>query len=75
MYVTLKELADYLDLPYVYIEQQVNKGNIKAMNDGNQLLVNQEHFAWHKEQIEKKKKQLLTDEEPLPEDWDAKDED
>lgn len=75
MFITLEELAEYLELPVKYLEQQVKKGNIKVVEDGKQLLVNQENFSWHKEQIEKKRKQLLTEEEPLPEDWDAKDED
>jgi hypothetical protein len=31
---------------------------------------------WHKEQLDLKRKQLAQEaEEPLPEDWDAKDED
>lgn len=76
MYVTILELADYLGLPSEYIEQQIQLGHVKAIFDGEQFLVNKEQFAWHKEQIDKKRRQLAAEEEePIPEDWDAKDED
>ncbi|TWI53303.1 excisionase family DNA-binding protein [Halalkalibacter nanhaiisediminis] len=76
MYVTILELADYLGLPSEYIEQQIQLGHVKAVFDGGQFLVNIEQFAWHKEQIDKKRRQLAAEEEdPIPEDWDAKDED
>ncbi|MFA9457214.1 excisionase family DNA-binding protein [Halalkalibacter sp. AB-rgal2] len=75
MFVTLKELAKYLDLPVAYLEQQIQEGNVKALFDGENWLVNQDYFERHKEQLEQLKKQLLTELESLPDDWDAKDED
>lgn len=76
MYVTVTELADYLGLPSEYIEQQIQLGHVKAVFDGRHFLLNKEQFVWHKEQIDKKRRQhALEQEEPLPEDWDAKDED
>ncbi|GAE31250.1 excisionase family DNA-binding protein [Halalkalibacter hemicellulosilyticus] len=75
MFVTLKELANYLDLPVAYLEQQIQEGNVKAHFDGENWLVNQDYFQRHKEQLDQLKKQLLTEHESLPDDWDAKDED
>lgn len=75
MYITLKKLADFLELPEAYLEQQVHEGNIKALFDGQHWLVNQDYFQRHKEQLDQLKKQLIAESESLPEDWDAKDED
>ena len=75
MYVTILELAEYLGLPVEYIDQQIRQGHIKAVFDGEQFLVNKEQFVWHKEQLDKKRREHAVEEEPLPEDWDAKDED
>ncbi|MFC0557672.1 hypothetical protein [Halalkalibacter alkalisediminis] len=76
MYVTVKELAKYLDLSEDYILQQIRLGHVKTIFDGENHLLNQEQFLWHKEQLDIKRKQLtLEAEEPIPEDWDAKDED
>ncbi|GAE35462.1 excisionase family DNA-binding protein [Halalkalibacter akibai] len=76
MYVTVKELADFLELTEDYILTQIRLGHVKAVSDGETFLVNKEQFMWHKEQLDLKRKQLaLEAEEPIPEDWDAKDED
>jgi excisionase family DNA binding protein len=76
VYVTVKELANYLDLPEEYVIQQIRLGNVRAIFDGENYLLNQNQFLWHKEQLDSKRKQLaLEAEEPIAEDWDAKDED
>ncbi|MFC0472297.1 excisionase family DNA-binding protein [Halalkalibacter kiskunsagensis] len=76
MYVTISELAAYLELPEDYIHHQIKRGQLKTVFDGENYLVNRENFLWHKEQLDLKRKQLeLEAEEPIPEDWDAKDED
>lgn len=76
MYITVAELAEYLELPEAYLQQQIQLGHIKAFHDGKQQLINRDQFMWHKEQLDLKRKQLAAEmEEPLPEDWDAKDED
>jgi excisionase family DNA binding protein len=76
MYVTISELASYLELPEAYLLHQIKSGHIKAIFDGENHLVNRENFLWHKDQLDLKRKQLAQEaEEPLPEDWDAKDED
>lgn len=76
MYLTIKETAEYLDLPETYIESMIQQKKIRAFHDGNEFLINKEQFHTHLEQMEKYKKQVeeyLS--EPIPEDWDAKDED
>ncbi|WP_368503793.1 excisionase family DNA-binding protein [Alkalihalophilus sp. As8PL] len=76
MYVNSKELADYLGVTLQYVLEQVEKGNIKAVYDGEEYLFNKEQFTWYKEQLDLKRKQIAHElSEPLPDDWDAKDED
>lgn len=76
MYLTIKETAEYLSMPEAVVESLVQQNKIRAIFDGNQHLINKEQFNTHFEQLEKYKK--MVDEylsEPIPEDWDAKDED
>lgn len=76
MYISLKELAEFLGVTESYIRQQLLIGNIVGVFDGERWLVNKSQFMIHKQQLEAKRKQTLKDEEePIPEDWDAKDED
>ncbi|RBW70817.1 excisionase family DNA-binding protein [Bacillus taeanensis] len=76
MYLTVKETAEYLDLSESYIERLIQEKRIRTVYDGEQHLINKEQFNTHLEQLEKYKElveELLN--EPIPEDWDAKDED
>ncbi|MFD3449835.1 helix-turn-helix domain-containing protein [Microbacteriaceae bacterium 4G12] len=76
MYITIKEAAEYLNLPESYIESLIQQKQIRAIHDGEQYLLNKEQFNTHLEQMEKYK--LLVEEilsEPIPEDYDVKDED
>lgn len=76
MYLTIKETAEYLSMPEAVVESLVQQNKIRTIYDGNQHLINKEQFNTHFEQLEKYKK--MVDEylsEPIPEDWDAKDED
>jgi excisionase family DNA binding protein len=76
MYLTITETAEYLSLPVPFIENLVLQGKIRAHHDGKQYLINKEQFNAHLEQMEKHKKMLEEElNEPLPEDWDVKDED
>lgn len=76
MYFTIKETAEYLALPESYVESLVLQGKIRALHDGEQYLINKEQFNTHLEQMEKYKEQLEEKlNEPIPEDWDVKDED
>ncbi|QOY34171.1 excisionase family DNA-binding protein [Anaerobacillus isosaccharinicus] len=76
MYITIKELADFLHLSPDYVYQQIQSGNIRAVHDGNEYLVNKEQFTNTREEIEKEillwREEQLQD---LPADIDVKDED
>ncbi|ANC75660.1 excisionase family DNA-binding protein [Fictibacillus nanhaiensis] len=76
MYLTIKETAEYLSMPEAVVESLVQQNKIRTIFDGDQHLINKEQFNTHFEQLEKYKKMVeeyLS--EPIPEDWDAKDED
>jgi excisionase family DNA binding protein len=76
VYFTIKETAEYLDLSESYIERLIQEKKIRTVYDGEQYLINKEQFNNHLEQL-KKYKELVEEllNEPIPEDWDAKDED
>lgn len=76
MYLTIKEVAEYLSLSESYIKSLVLQGEIRAVHDGTQYLINKEQFNNHLEQVETYKK-LIAEylSEPIPEDIDVKDED
>ncbi|EIT84777.1 excisionase family DNA binding domain protein [Fictibacillus macauensis ZFHKF-1] len=76
MYLTLNETAEYLELPPAFILKLIETNKIRAFYDGQEYMINKDQFATHLEQMEKYKR--LVEEyldEPIPEDWDAKDED
>ncbi|MDR7074405.1 excisionase family DNA-binding protein [Fictibacillus barbaricus] len=76
MYLTVKETAEYLSMPEELIERLILEKKIRALYDGTQHLINKDQFDTHLEQMEKYK-ELIEEylSEPIPEDWDAKDED
>jgi excisionase family DNA binding protein len=76
MFVTIKELAEYLHLSPDYVYQQIKVKNISAVFDGEQYLVNKAQFVDTLETIEKEI--ILWREEQsqeIPADIDVKDED
>lgn len=76
LYLTIKEAAEFLSMPESYIESLIQQKRIRAVHDGEQYLLNKEQFNTHLEQMEKYKKlveEVLS--EPIPEDFDVKDED
>ena len=76
MYLTIEETAEYLELPIDFIKNLIIQKRIRAVFDGEQYLIYKEQFNRHLEQVEKYKKMLEEEySEPLPEDWDVKDED
>jgi excisionase family DNA binding protein len=76
MYLTVKEIADYLSLPETYIEALIKQKKIKAVYDGEQYLVNKDNFHDYHEQMEAYRKHFEQwQNEPIPEDPDIKDED
>ncbi|MFA9559736.1 excisionase family DNA-binding protein [Evansella sp. AB-rgal1] len=76
MYLTIKETAEFLELPESYVESLITQRKIRAVHDGEQFLVNKEQFTTHLDQMEKYKElveEILNT--PIPEDIDVKDED
>ncbi len=76
MYLTIEETADYLSLPINTIHQLIQAKRIRTVSNGDQILINREQFSDYFDQLERYKERLKAEqEEPIPEDWDAKDED
>jgi excisionase family DNA binding protein len=76
VYLTIEEAAEFLSMSKADIERLIQQKRIRAVHDGEQYLINKEQFNTHMEQVEKYKKlveELLN--EPIPEDFDIKDED
>jgi excisionase family DNA binding protein len=76
VYITIKETAEYLNFPESYIESLIQQRKIRAVYDGEQYLINKKQFTTHLEQVDKYREliqELLN--EPIPEDYDIKDED
>ena len=56
--------------------EKIHEGKIRAVSDGAQLLINKEQFNKHMELVNKKLEGLNEEKnEPIPEDYDVKDED
>ncbi|TGB03841.1 excisionase family DNA-binding protein [Halobacillus salinus] len=76
MYLTVRETAEYLELPEEYIEQLIRQNRIRVLHDGEQYLVNKDQFQRYFEQMEKYRAMIQEYlNEPIPEDPDVKDED
>jgi excisionase family DNA binding protein len=76
VYLTIKETAVYLELPEKFIEQLIDQQRIRVVYDGEQYLINKEQFKHHLEQMNKWKQRMEEEsQEPIPEDYDVKDED
>ncbi|WEG12317.1 excisionase family DNA-binding protein [Pullulanibacillus sp. KACC 23026] len=76
MYLTIEETADYLSMPISSIEKLIQQKRIRAVFDGEKHLIYRDQFNQHLEQLELYKQRMKAErEEPIPEDWDAKDED
>ncbi|GGH78383.1 excisionase family DNA binding protein [Pullulanibacillus pueri] len=76
MYLTVQETADYLSLTESQVKKLIQQRRIRTVFDGEQYLINKEQFKTHLEQMEKLKKRIEEElSEPIPEDWDVKDED
>ncbi|WP_147536056.1 excisionase family DNA-binding protein [Bacillus marasmi] len=76
MYLTVKETAEYLDVPEEKVKALIQQRKIRTLFDGEQYLIYKEQFHTHFKQLENYKR--LVEElwnEPIPEDLDIKDED
>ncbi len=76
MYLTVKETAEYLQLPEAFVLDKIKEGRIRAVHNGEEYLINKEQFNHHLEQM-KKLREFEEQEkfEPVPESYDYKDED
>ena len=76
MYLTVKETAEYLQLPEGFIVEKIKEGRIRAIHNGDEYLINQHQFDHHMEQMRKLREfEDLDKFEPIPESYDYKDED
>lgn len=76
MYLSVKETAEYLTMPESKVTALILQGEIRALHDGKQFLINKEQFTTHFEQVEKYRHMIQEYlNEPIPEDIDVKDED
>ncbi|MBM7569731.1 excisionase family DNA-binding protein [Aquibacillus albus] len=76
MYLTIKETSKYLGLNEQTVQKLINDNRIRAVDDGEQFLINKDQFTTHLDQLEKYKERIQEIlNEPIPEDIDIKDED
>lgn len=76
MYITIPEAAVHLGMPVEQVQKYVLEGRIRAVNDGEQFLLNKDQFGLYFEQLKVVKKQIEDwHNEPIPPDRDIKDED
>ncbi len=76
MYLTVKETAEYLNLPVSFIAEKIAEGRIRAVHNGEEYMINKEQFSFFLDQLEKLKEQWeKTQWEPIAESYDYKDED
>lgn len=73
MYLTIKELAEYLSIPETEILKLIHNGKIRAVYDGEQYVVNKDQFDFHLRQMEHYK-ELIYDYLHEPDDLDMWDE-
>ncbi|WP_173917385.1 excisionase family DNA-binding protein [Halobacillus sp. Marseille-Q1614] len=76
MYLTVRETAEYLDVPVTHVERLVQTGKIRSVFDGEKDMINKQQFDTYFQQIEKYRESMIEYlSEPLPKDRDIKDED
>lgn len=76
MYITVKETADYLQLPVSFILEKIAEGRIRAVHNGEEYMINKEQFNHFLDQMVKLKAELEKEkDEIIPESYDYKDED
>ncbi|MGD8191943.1 excisionase family DNA-binding protein [Brevibacillus ginsengisoli] len=76
MYLTVKETAEYLQLPEAFILEKIKEGRIRAIHNGEEYMINRQQFDHHMEQVRKLREfEELDKFEPIPESYDYKDED
>ena len=76
MYKTVEDTAVDLGMPHSQILQYIYNGQIRAVFDGEQFLINSAQFDTYHEQLARIKEEIeIWKNTPIPEDMDVKDED
>lgn len=58
MYMTLQQAADYLGMPISQVAKYIHEGRIRAVDDGEQFVINMNQFQNYHEQLEQAKKEI-----------------
>ncbi len=76
MYKTVEDTAVDLGMPQSQVLQYIYNGQIRAVFDGEQFLINSAQFDTYHEQLARIKEEIeIWKNTPIPEDIDVKDED
>ncbi len=76
MYKTVEDTAVDLGMPQSQILQYIYTGQIRAVFDGEQFLINSAQFDTYHEQLARIKEEIdIWKNTPIPEDMDVRDED
>jgi len=76
MYKTVEDTAVDLGMPQSQVLQYIYNGQIRAVFDGEQFLINSAQFDTYHEQLARIKEEIeIWKNTPIPEDMDVKDED
>lgn len=58
MYLTISETAEYLGMPISQVTKYVLEGRIRAVDDGEQFLINKNQFKNYHDHLEVAKKEI-----------------
>lgn len=76
LYLTIAEIAEYINLPVHEIERLIREGQIRYVYFEEEVLINRDQFKLFLKEREKYKEEWADFlREPIPEDVDIKDED
>lgn len=76
MYKSVEDTAVDLGMPQSQVLQYIYNGQIRAVFDGEQFLINSAQFDMYHEQLARIKEEIeIWKNTPIPEDMDVKDED
>ena len=76
MYKSVEDTAVDLGMPQSQVLQYIYNGQIRAVFDGEQFLINSAQFDTYHEQLARIKEEIeIWKNTPIPEDMDVKDED
>lgn len=58
MYMTIQEASKYLGMPVNQVVKYIREGRIRAVDDGEQLMINMSQFQNYHEQLERAKQEI-----------------